>query len=242
MSDQEKPLPVLGETKTDHAVSLAKGALGAIPLVGSLIAEMVGTLVPRQRMDRIEDYLNKLAESIKVANEELLKQKLNDPDIVDLIEEGGFQSARAISEERRQHIAKLVTHGVSGDEKDRIEAKRLLSLLKEIDDDQIIILTGYLRRYLNDHDFHERHAAVLEPVGAHLGSSREELDRETMFELARGQLVNLGLLKPRYQSLRKGEMPEFDRQTGTIRSMGNDLTPLGRILLARIGVAEPGEF
>ena len=68
-----------------------------------------------------------------------------------------------MSDERKAYIASIVANGLSGEEKDRLETKRLLSLLREIDDDQVIILTSYLQRHWNDEEFCERHDAVLAP-------------------------------------------------------------------------------
>ena len=49
-------------TKKDYAVSIGKGILGAIPIVGPLMAETVGSIIPNQRIDRINDFLLKLEE------------------------------------------------------------------------------------------------------------------------------------------------------------------------------------
>ena len=63
-----------------------------------------------------------------------------------------------------------------------------------------------------------------------------------MFDLARKHLTRLGLLGQRYKVPRKNETPEFDKETGLLKAGGYELTPLGRLFLARIGVAQPGEF
>ena len=45
--------PELGNTSIDIITSLAKGTVGAVPFVGSLVAEIVGNIIPNQRVDRI---------------------------------------------------------------------------------------------------------------------------------------------------------------------------------------------
>ncbi|MCY3931987.1 MAG: hypothetical protein OXH70_09725 [Acidobacteria bacterium] len=161
---------------------------------------------------------------------------------MDLFEDGAVQAVRALSSERLEYIAALVARGLTAGERDAIEAKRLLKLLDEIDDDQVVTLRSKLQRHRRSEEFHERHGEVLAPVGAHLGSPREDLDRQAMYRLARRQLVDLGLLHQTFRRPKKGELPEFDEKTGMIKSHGTSLSPLGRLLLRRIGLAEEDEF
>jgi hypothetical protein len=233
--------PALGGTWGDTATALVKGSIGAIPVAGSILAEVVGLVIPNQRISRIERYLKFLSERLGGIEKDALRAKFEDPQRVDLFEEGVVQSVRAISDERKRYIARLVAEGISGDEKQRIESKRLMELLEEVDDDQIVILTSYLSRHHDDDAFREKHAAVLAPVLAHMQSTREELDASTIHDLARDHLQRLGLLRSRYKNLKKGEVPEFDSKTGMMKSNGRDVTPLGRLLLVKIGLAEPDE-
>ena len=206
-----------------------------------MLAELIGEVIPNQRIERIEGYLRRLDARLD-AHDETLSCRLREPERVELFEEGARQSTQALTEERRDYIANLVTYGLTGDEKARIEAKRLLSLLNEIDDAQIISLTSKLHRHRSDSEFFSTHEAVLAPVGAHMGSPPEEHEREVMFELARSELLRLGLLNLSFWTPKKGELPEFDRHTGTVKARGQDLSQVGRMLLARIGIAEPGEM
>jgi len=41
-------------TKSNVAAILGKGMVGAIPIIGPLAAEIVGAVIPNQRVDRIE--------------------------------------------------------------------------------------------------------------------------------------------------------------------------------------------
>lgn len=234
--------PPLGGTWMDTSAALAKGGIGAIPIVGSILGEVVGLIIPNQRMDRIEAYLRHLSDRLASADAESLRAKFDDPEVVDLFEEGAVQSVRALSEERRAYITQLVANGITGDEKARIEAKRLLNLLEQIDDDQIIILTSYLHRHRNDDEWRQKHATILKPVLAHLQSSQIDLDAHTLQELTRNQLMKLGLLGGNFKTPKKGEVPEFDGNTGMMKISYRSLTPLGRLLLTRIGLAEEGEF
>lgn len=243
MSDKsdDAKLP-LGGTNRDTLVALFRGGIGAVPFVGSILAEIVGMFIPEQRIERLETYVKALAEQLAGKDQEELRARMTYPDNIDLFEEGALQSTRALSEDRRLRIAMLVAYGISGAEAARIEAKRLLALLREIDDDQLIILSSYLHKHRDDGSFWEKHKAVLEPVGAHIGSSREELDRDAMASLARDQLLRLGLIRERYRTPQRGENPEFDASTGRVKAISHELTTIGRMLLTHIGLAEPGEY
>lgn len=230
----------LGETLRDRAVTLGKGALGTIPIVGSILAEVVTTLIPQQRIKRLEDYVRRLSQ--RIGQTEGLRERLIDPQVQDVFEEGAWQSARALSDERRDQIASVVASGLAGDQKNAIEARRLLNIMASLDDDQIVILASFLQRNKQDADFHTRHARILKTIGTHLNSSREDHEAETIQNLAREQLTRLGLIAAQYKQPKKGEVPEFDPKTGLMKAQSRTLSPLGRMLLHRIGLAGPDEF
>jgi hypothetical protein len=192
-------------------------------------------------VERLEAYLTRLSERLNHQEEEVLRQRLRDPESIDLFEEGAVQSVRAISDERKDYIASIVANGLSGDDKDRLQAKRLLKLLAQIDDDQIIILASYLRKNDQDNAFRNRHKNILTPVRAHLDSDQSEVEAEALYELARAELLRLGLLNTSFWAPRNEEVPKLDPATGMLKASGRRLTPLGRMLLVQIGLADPEE-
>ncbi len=76
--------PNLDDNKTDFAVAVAKGTLGAIPGVGGIAAEIVGTLIPRQRLDRIAEFLEILGEKVAGVERDMLEQKMKSEEFIDL--------------------------------------------------------------------------------------------------------------------------------------------------------------
>jgi hypothetical protein len=240
--DDKDAMPELGGTKRDVVVSMAKGVVGAIPGAGSFIAEIIGQVIPEQRIQRIEVYIKKLNERLEETKEQVTTEQMKRQENVDLFEDGATQAARALSDERLEYIARLVAHGMSGDERARLESKRLLSLLRSVDDDQIIILASYLRKNSDNQSFREAHAKLLAPISVHLQSPLEERERATVQRLTRDQLKNLGLFGTRFASAQKGKLPEFDEHTGMMKASGTELTPLGRLFLTRLGLSKTGEF
>jgi len=114
----------------------------------------------------------------------------------------------------------------------------MLQLLRELDEAQVILLASKLMKNYNDDSFRSTHANVLGPVLAHLKSTREELDRSIVQSIGEQKLLTLGLIRRTFSKPKKGEFPEFDEKTGIVKAKGIDITPLGKLLLRRIGLAE----
>lgn len=197
MSDEDKkparkePLLQWGRQE----VALAKGALGMLPL-GSIFAELLTEFIPMQRRERIDQYLHALSEKLDGMDEADFSNKLKDPEAVDLFEEGGFQTARAVSIDRKEYIARVVAKGLSGDEVATLQAKRMLNILQSLDDDQIIRLASYLHKNHFDDAFFEKHKAVLEAPAVYMQSSQSEIEAGALYDASRAALVAHGLLEP----------------------------------------------
>jgi hypothetical protein len=210
----------------DTRTALLKAALGGVPIAGPILAELVGFVIPRQRQDRFEQYLHLLAERLASVEEHVVRQIAESERAADLFEEGANQSARAISDERKAYIAALVANGLSGDHQEQIDAKRLLKLLGEIDDDQVILLCKYLDRYSEDEVWVEKHEALIYGDPPSEGDDEATERRHWMRQLAIDQIERLGLIKRKILT-----------RSGT-RAPGYELTWMGRNLLNRIGLAE----
>jgi hypothetical protein len=100
--------PKLGENIGDRVTALITSGLKTIPISGSIMAELVGALVPEQRLVRIESYLRYLESRISLLSNEQKEAIRTSADHVDLFEEGAYQAVRALTDERRQKIADIV--------------------------------------------------------------------------------------------------------------------------------------
>lgn len=203
----------------DHVTSVVKGVVGAVPIVGPFFAEVVGTLVPNQRVDRIADFAQKLHDRIENLEDDTLRSRITDENFTDLLEESLQQAARSTSDERREYIANLVASGINDDDIDYIENKHLLRILGELNDIEVIWLIAYARGfYLGTRsEFQARHANVLAPTATHLGSSQPERDKEALQQSYKLHLERLGLLRPN-------------------RNTKYEIAPLGRLLVRQIGM------
>jgi len=232
----------LSTQKTDIVAILGKGLIGTIPFVGPLAAEIVGAIIPNQRIDRIESLLHHLEFKIADENKSKIQEKITEPESVDLIEDGFIQASRALSEERKEYIASLLKNSLTDEALKHIEYKRLLSILGELNDLEVLLLKSH-SMYQGDSgydEFWEKHGEALTPPNAHLGSSREEVDKDTIYNTHRVHLTSLGLIKPRFKMPKKGELPEFDDKSGMVKASGYEITSLGRLLLRSID--QGGDF
>jgi len=220
----------------DIATIIGKGLLGAIPFIGPLAAEIVGAVIPNQRIDRIESLLKLLESKIPEEDRTKVEERIISPESVDLIEDSFIQASRALSEERKEYIASLLKNSLTDDDLKHIEYKRLMSILGELNDIEVLILKFQTlhRGHPEYSEFLEAHKGALTTPFAHMGSTQEEIDKKTIYQTHKLHLANLGLLKARFKKPKRGEPPEFDDKTGMIKAQGYDITGLGRLLLRSI--------
>jgi hypothetical protein len=99
--------------------------------VGAIIGEVIGKTIPEQRMQRLEVYVRYLNERLGQMNETEARKRATDPENIALFEDGAIQSARALSDERRAYIAKLVAQGGS--------VRDVVGIMSGIISDELII-------------------------------------------------------------------------------------------------------
>lgn len=226
----------LDDNWRDRLVAVTKGTVGAVPWAGGLVAEIVGAVIPGQRVDRIAEYLRALSTQVEGLSQELREAIVSNPEKIDLIEEGGYQAARATSAERIERIVQAVTRGLSEDDAHVVRRKRLLQLLKSLDEDEITLLNAYGRSYGGgDRMAFER---INRPDPIHLQSGPVAIEHNHLFEAGKANLLRLGLLRKQYSNVRKGEVPEFDSRSGDYKH-SVEVSGLGRLLLKEIGMETP---
>jgi len=232
----------LDHNHIDTSVSLLKSIVALAPHFGTAFAEIVGMTIPHQRMDRFKVYIlnldKELHERLDLVEEVQvgllqITNILCEPRNADFIEQGAIQASRALSEERIKYIANCVADGISKNTSDQIKEKRLLNLLKKLDDEEIIMLMSHHEKYRNLDVTHS-----LKPVPSYLGAGHENARLNNLFTLGYKNLENWGLLQTRYPSLKVGETPVFDKSTGGFKGGSRDITYLGRTLLKSIGLVE----
>lgn len=220
--------------KSDIAAILGKGFLGTIPFVGPLVGEIIGNLIPNQRIDRIASLLKALGSKVDEEERAKVEERILEEKSVDLMEDGFLLAARALSEERIDHIASLLKNSLTGEDLEHLAYKRLLFLLGELNDLEVLILKSHSIGIAQQQEFRRKHQDALTPPIVHLGSPQEVVDKGAIYETHRANLVRLNLLKMRFRQPRRQELPEFDNQTGMMKANGYEITSLGMLLLRSI--------
>lgn len=229
----------LDNSATDYVAATVKAILGMAPIAGPLLAELAGTIIPKQRADRLASFVSMLDEKLRSMDKDMVRTKLLDENFTDLLEETARHATRSLTEERREYLASLLASGMSKEHVSFVESKHLLRILGEINDVEVIWLRFYLNPHLEgDEEFRATHAQVLEPVAAHIGSDQETVDREALQDNYVQHLVSLGLLSRPLRADAKTGQPTFDRSSGNWRMARARVTPLGRLLLRQIGLYE----
>lgn len=223
-----KNTDILKNKTVDYLTAIGRGGVGAIPLVGSAFSEVITNFIPGQRIDRIAKYLIALEE--RVAELEInVQEKMQHPENVDLLEEGGYQAFRAVTEERLNYIVNLVAHGIGDDVSNYIQNKKMLTILSSLNDMEVLLVLAYSDNpTLGNPGVFGTHPE-LTPMPAYIGAPKEILEPALMNSAYKNTLVEKGLIRETFHGVRSGEMPKFDNHTGKFKSSGYQITPFGRM-------------
>lgn len=234
--DPESP-DSLANRAPDYVVTAARAALGAVPFAGSLLAELAGSIIPNQRIERIVDFAKELESRLSEANRRFVRAQLTNENFTDLMEESLRQVAKSVTQERRAKIAALIANSLKPQDVSYIESKHLLRILGEISDVEVIRLGWHLFEAFGDgSQYWEQHRRILEPAAPAFGDPQSELDKSTLQNSFDAHLAQLGLLSARHNVDHKTGQLVVDRHTGELEVRNYGITPLGRLLLKHAGV------
>ena len=197
----------LETSRKDLIAAFARGVASAVPFAGGLIAEVIDQIIPKQRIDRLVDYLKLLDDALRRLNADLqmVKDRLYKNEGLDLFEEGVLQASRSISEERRRRLANLLAKSLSQEELKYAESKKLLNLLRELTDPEVLILLYYSEQPTFGSEYHKqlssKHPDILQPVSRSFGVSQEEIDKGSLQDSYKNTLIRMGLLQEKVRSI-----------------------------------------
>ncbi len=239
MSSEDREDKLASQT-ADYVAAVARALVQAVPFAGSLLVELVGIIIPNQRMDRVARFARYLEDRIARLEQDSVRSQLVDPEFTDLMEEGLRQAARAVSSDRLAQIAEIIAGSLSMSDITHAESKHLLRLLGELNDVEIIRLgshqyTSY-KPTRRDVEYREKHEEVLAPARVSYVSPQKDKDTATLQQSYDQHLERLGLLSVRYAIDSRTKLPQFDPHTGVQKVRGYELTSLGGLLCQHIGI------
>ncbi|NVK54745.1 MAG: hypothetical protein HWE26_03960 [Alteromonadaceae bacterium] len=224
----------LEQKKIDYAVSAAKGIIGAIPAIGPIFAEIIGEIVPNQRVDRIVAVLTELDKRLTATEKASLTSNKY---ALSLFEDGMYQAARSLSEERNKYIA-IFLKGCASLEEDKFSIKKkLFFILEDLTDLDIEILLGMEHR-----SGHIRYKLTPRSVTYGEYNRLDELQKfeydsaKEAWDLHLSTLQRHGLIEPEYEQLDEREPNRhLDEKTGMPRIIDYNVTSLGKVFIRSIG-------
>src|SRR5215204_3567514 len=92
-------LPDLEANEIDDFVSAVNAVLGSVPGIGPLMAAMVTSIIPRQRLDRVAEMVRILNEQVGDLQEDFVRERMLRPGSADLVQ-AALPQAGASTEER----------------------------------------------------------------------------------------------------------------------------------------------
>jgi hypothetical protein len=196
MSDSKELPEALQNSTNDHAAAVSKALLGMVPYAGSLLAELAGSLIPNQRMERVAKFAAILEERLKGVEDELLKKRWQDDRFLELAEEVVRQAARATSDERRTYLAEVLAKEMTGEQLEENDSRHLLRILGELNDVEVVWLRYYARNHFEGfEEFSALHKDIIQQKSFDSYSSEEaRISSAALKESYINHLVQLGLM------------------------------------------------
>ena len=232
-TEVELALPSLDEDSRDRAVAITRAIAGAMPLAGGAVSELVTSVIPGQRVERIVRFLRVLDARLAEIEKDI-RNRLHTEEFADIFEDGVWQASRAITDERRQYIANFLANSLTREELDRNRLRRLLGLLDSLSDPEVIILK-YLSRprqtiaEAERDPFRKHHAKILYASMLTWGDlekdpedSERKMDDDAFLEQSLRHLQSHGLIRlpSRYEEdrLKSWLKDALKDQLATLRS------------------------
>ncbi len=195
------------DTNKEDIMSLFVKSLFAIVPFGSPIGEVITAVIPQQKLERVIDFVQILNYKIKHAERKIEEQELKTVEFADLLEDALAQASRAMSKERLEHIASLLKNSLTNEELEHIGKKKLLSILNELNDVEIIYLKNYSFENKfggspKQQEFYNRHKNLLEPISPtfNVENQQSELDKQALQKSYESKILQLGLIEDKFCS------------------------------------------
>ena len=219
------------------------GVSGAlVGVAGSLAAELLSVVIPNFKQQRYDKFVGEIEDrvtSLEGEAKERAESRSHSPEFADLFEDGARQAVRALSDERIEHIVNILENSLTDEEMNHAQRKRLLELLGQINDVELLLLQGEALYPDESRQFWQKHQDIV-PQPAVLSSPQEVVDKSIAYNSYKEHLDDLGLLKRRYiKPFGSQKEVEFDFANGKVKASGSEATGLGRMLLHEIGLREP---
>lgn len=171
--------------------SLIAGPVGAV--AGFILAEVAGTLF-NLRDRRIRLLFEALESRLSAAEREIALRSVAQEEGASFLQEAMLQAARRGTAQRVEQLAELAKNGLVADDDRRRERERLMSILNELNDDEVVLLRSVAVTPARDTEFRERHRHIVEYSRPHDGAPEDAHERYAVWDSYWNHLDRLGLI------------------------------------------------
>jgi hypothetical protein len=224
----------LNSGREDILAAAIKGLAGSIPIAGPMLAEIVGSIIPNQRLDRITNFLQELEIRLTSVEVEIFKDnKL----AIDLFEDAAIVVSRALTEVRNKYVVVFMKSSISTDAADYDIKKKLLYILQDLTDRDIEILRSIKIRGHQITETENYSSTLSECLFGKL-TEQGKIDyyaKQEVWPLHILTLERSGLLKAhREEQYMDNTNSHIDMETGLPRISFYEASKLGDVFLALI--------
>lgn len=221
----------LESNRTDTFVSILSSTVSYIPLVGSFASELVQSLIPNQRQDRIVEFVKNIdyeLQNMKINFQEL-KEKFSNQKYGSFTYNCIRMVTNEVYEEKIKYYKNLLIQTLTDDEKTLVHNERILRILEQLDYYKILYLKFYSdcniggTKTMNE---------VIERLGFQflqptymMSMDNKAFDEETMKQITLNNLCNSGLLNREIKWINNGKHQHISYK----------ITHLGKLILKKIG-------
>ncbi len=235
----------LKNNKTDYIAQAAKAAISLVPYAGSFLSEIVGTLIPNQRFDRICKYLETLQKRLeKLEDVTYEKEVLLKKENMFLIEASIRSAVETNSDKKYEYYAEFVINSIKNKDKDQIQKEKMLSLLSELNDIELILLIYYSLdlRMNEENQFYNDNEEIINPEPIPIGQAIEKYYPQEFNKLYIENLERLGLIHSEIEIDSRTKQPEYDSFTEKPKIRYRRATMIGIELARYIGAEKFGRL
>jgi hypothetical protein len=186
----------------------AKSAAGALPVIGGLVSEIIDSIIPDLRFERVVSFLQNLDDKVSELDEKIsvFQENLKSEEGLDIFEEGMFQASRAVSNDRKERLARLVANSLTTEHLKYEETRKLLNLYNELTDPELVCLIYYSLNPvlgLGPHsDWINQHPEILKPISRELSAPQEQREKAALQDSYKLTLYRLGLISEPTRSVK----------------------------------------
>lgn len=231
----------------DRKAAVARAFLGLTPVFGSVLTEIVNQVIPNLKQERIALFAELLEKRVAHLETDFLINRLSDPELADVLEDAFSQASRSQSDERRSYIANLIATGIETSEFRHLETKKLLALLNELNDAEIVLLKSTALSYPHRDEFCRKYPELFFNYHSTLGpQSQTSIDERNAFKDGYWRkLQEVGLVEAEYEVIKpeRGSSRFMEPPPQTVPKYNSDgkpvvkstrITGMGRRLLKYI--------